>query len=119
MDDPAERAALLAEGTGYAGRGMRSGTTISGSTATPSRRMLSAGDASRARCDYVAALEDYARAEPLPWSDLFATRGRLLAGAARGNVDDGMREDLIRIRSALRDAGLKAFLPPIEAALAT
>jgi hypothetical protein len=45
----------------------------------------------------------------LPWSDLFANRGRLLASAARGNVDYGMREELNRIRTALRDAGLKPF----------
>jgi hypothetical protein len=67
----------------------------------------------------VAALEDYTRAEPLPWSNLFAIRGRLLADAAQGNVDDAIREDLVRIRTALHDAGLKAFLPPIETALAT
>ena len=46
------------------------------------------------------------------------TRGYLLASAARGNVDDGIREELVRIRNALRDAGLRAFLPPIEAVLA-
>ena len=80
--------------------------------------LLSAGDGAGA-LEYVAALEDYTRAEPLPWSDLFATRGRLLAGAARGNLDDGRREDLVRIRTALHNAGLMAFLPPIEAALVT
>src|SRR6266478_2339267 len=78
----------------------------------------SAGDGARA-LEYVAALENYTRAERLPWSDLFATRGRLLAGAAQGSVDDGMRDELVRIRTTLRDAGLRAFLPPIEAALAT
>jgi hypothetical protein len=78
--------------------------------------MLSAGDG-LAALDYVAALDDYTRAEPLPWSDLFATRGRLLAGAMRGDIDAGGREDLVRIRTALQDAGLRAFLPPIEAAL--
>ena len=75
---------------------------------------MSAGDGAGA-LEYVAALEDYTRAEPLPWSDLFAARGRLLAG----NLDDGRREDLVRIRSALHNAGLMAFLPPIEAALVT
>ena len=79
--------------------------------------LSSAGDGARA-LEYVAALENYTRAERLPWSDLFATRGRLLAGAARGSVDDGMRDELVRIRTALRDAGLRAFLPQIEAALA-
>jgi hypothetical protein len=49
----------------------------------------------------------------------FAIRGRLLAGVARDNFDGGTREDLVRIRTALYDAGLKAFLPPIESALVT
>ena len=80
--------------------------------------LLSAGNG-LAALDYVAALEDYTRAEPLPWSNLFAIRGRLLAGAMRGDIDAGGREDLVRIRTALHDAGLKAFLPPIEAALLT
>jgi hypothetical protein len=97
---------------------VRSGITTCGFTATPIEALLSAGDGADA-LEYVAALEDYTRAEPLPWSDLFATRGRLLAGAARGNLDDGRREDLVRIRSALHNAGLMAFLPPIEAALVT
>ena len=43
----------------------------------------------------------------------------LPAGAAQGNVDDVMREELNRIRTALRDAGLKPFLPALEAALVT
>ena len=117
VDDPAERAALLAEGKEMLGRGAV-GHNHLWFYRDAIEALLSAGDGAGA-LEYVAALEDYTRAEPLPWSDLFATRGHLLAGAARGNVDDGMREDLIRIRGALRDAGLKAFLPPIETALAT
>src|SRR5262249_58499242 len=39
---------------------------------------LSARDGAAAPT-YVSALADYTRAEPLPWSDLFAKRGRLLA----------------------------------------
>jgi hypothetical protein len=87
------------------GRGLNSSRPC-----TRFRRRQRAGDAVEA-LEYVAALEDYTRAEPLPWSDLFATHDRLLAGAARGNLDDGRREDLVRIRTALHNAGLMAFLP--------
>jgi tetratricopeptide (TPR) repeat protein len=117
VDDPAERAALLAEGKEMLGRGAV-GHNHLWFYRDAIEALLSAGDGARA-LEYVAALENYTLAERLPWSDLFATRGRLLAGAARGSVDDGMRDELVRIRTALRDAGLRAFLPQIEAALAT
>jgi tetratricopeptide (TPR) repeat protein len=117
VDDPAERAALLAEGKEMLGRGAV-GHNHLWFYRDAIEALLSASDGARA-LEYVAALENYTRAERLPWSDLFATRGRLLAGAARGSVDDGMRDELVRIRTALRDAGLRAFLPPIEATLAT
>ena len=80
--------------------------------------MLSAGEAAGA-LEHVSALENYTRAEPLPWSDLFAARGRALAGVAQRTADHGMREELVRIRAALADAGLKPFLPTVDAALAT
>jgi hypothetical protein len=77
--------------------------------------LLSAGDGAGA-LTYVVALEDYTRAEPLPWSDLFAKRGRLLAGALRG-IDEDIRAELTRIRFSLERAGLKPFLPAVNAAL--
>jgi hypothetical protein len=117
VTDPAERMALLDEGRAMLGRGAV-GHNHLWFYRDAIEALLSAGDG-LAALDYVAALEDYTRAEPLPWSDLFATRGRLLAGAMRGDIDAGGREDLVRIRTALQDAGLKAFLPPIEAALMT
>jgi hypothetical protein len=80
--------------------------------------MLAAADAQGA-LRYAGLLEAYTRSEELPWAELFVARGRLLAGAARGDVDAGRRADLVRVRTALHDAGLKAFLPPIEAALLT
>jgi tetratricopeptide (TPR) repeat protein len=117
VNDPAERAALLAEGKEMLGRGAV-GHNHLWFYRDAIEALLSAGDGAGA-LEYVAALENYTRAEPLPWSNLFATRGRLLAGAACGNLDHGTREELSRIQTALRDAGLKAFLTPIEAALAT
>ncbi len=115
VNDSAERAALLAEGKEMLRRGAV-GHNHLWFYRDAIEALLSAGDAAGA-LEYVAALENYTHAEPLPWSDLFATRARLLAGAARGNVDDAMREELNRIRTALRDAGLKPFLPALEAAL--
>jgi tetratricopeptide (TPR) repeat protein len=115
VNDPAERAALLAEGKEMLGRGAV-GHNHLWFYRDSIEALLSAGDGVGA-LEYVAALENYTRAEPLPWSDLFAARGRLLAGAAQPNVDDVMREELNRVRTALREAGLKPFLPALDAAL--
>jgi hypothetical protein len=78
--------------------------------------MLAAGDP-QAALRYVAALEDYTCNEPLPWSQLFAARGRALAAKLESD-GEGTRHELARIRTALIEAGLKLFLPPVEAALA-
>ncbi|MGY3507019.1 MULTISPECIES: adenylate/guanylate cyclase domain-containing protein [unclassified Bradyrhizobium] len=78
---------------------------------------LCKGDAAGA-LEYVADLENYARREPLAWSELFAQRGRALARAmCRGAADD-VGGGLLRVRSALCDAGFEAFLPLIDATLA-
>jgi class 3 adenylate cyclase/tetratricopeptide (TPR) repeat protein len=79
--------------------------------------MLAAGDAAGA-LRYAAALEDYTRGEKLPWSDLFIARGRALAGALQGRANDAVQRDIANVRAALLAAELKAFLPPVEAALA-
>ena len=78
VNDSAERAALLAEGKEMLGRGAV-GHNHLWFYRDAIEALLSAGDAAGA-LEYVAALENYTHAEPLPWSDLFATRGRLLAG---------------------------------------
>ncbi len=64
------------------------------------------------------ALEDYTRAEPLPWAHSFAARGRALAAARRDGLSDALRAELVRIRAALQGAGLAAYLPAVEEALA-
>ena len=117
VTDPTERAALLAEGKEMLSRGAV-GHNHLWFYRDAIEALLSTGEGEEA-LQYVAALEAYTRSEPLPWSKLFAIRGHLLAGVARGRVDDDERENLVRIRTALNDAGLKAFLPPIEAALLT
>ncbi|MBV9756917.1 MAG: AAA family ATPase [Alphaproteobacteria bacterium] len=114
IDDPAERAVLLAEGAAMLGRGTV-GHNHLWFYRDAIEAMLAAGDGAGA-LRYVAALEDYTRAEPLPWSDLFARRGRALAAALVGDVE-GVREALDCVRAALAGAGLHAFLPAIDAAL--
>jgi tetratricopeptide (TPR) repeat protein len=117
VDDKAEQDRLLAEGEKLLRRGAV-GHNHLWFYRDAIEAMLAAADAQGA-LRYAGLLEAYTRPEELPWAELFVARGRLLAGAARGEVDDGRRADLVRIRTALHDAGLKAFLPPIEAALLT
>ena len=113
-DDPAERAALLAEGKEILRRGAV-GHNHLWFYRDAIEALLSAGDGAGA-LEYVAALEDYTRAEPLPWSDLFAKRGRLLARALQG-IDEDIRAELTGIRSSLERAGFKPFLPAVNAAI--
>jgi hypothetical protein len=78
---------------------------------------LSSGDTKDA-LEYVSALEEYTRAEPLPWADVFAARGRALAAALSGGGNESQRGELLRVRGALEGAGLAAFLPIVDAVLA-
>ena len=60
---------------------------------------------------HVEALEAYARAEPLPWSTLFAARGRCLAAVLRGDFRDGLFEDLKRVRAEFTSGGVSSGSP--------
>jgi hypothetical protein len=113
-DDPVERAALLAEGKEILRRGAV-GHNYFKFYRDAIEALLSAADGTGA-LEYVAALEDYTRAEPLPWSDLFAKRGRLLARALQG-IDEDIRAELTGMRSSLERAPFKPFLPLVNAAL--
>jgi hypothetical protein len=66
---------------------------------------------------FAAALEDYASPEPLPWTDFFAARGRVLAAIGRGKEDDAIRSELRRLQDEARRLGLILALPRLEAAL--
>lgn len=66
---------------------------------------------------FAAALEDYASPEPLPWTDFFAARGRVLAAIGRGKEDDAIRSELRRLEDEARRLGLILALPRLEAAL--
>jgi tetratricopeptide (TPR) repeat protein len=65
---------------------------------------------------YANALEDYTRAEPLPWSRFYVARGRSLAGAGRGSSD---RARLAELREEALALGYVAAVPAIDDALRT
>jgi class 3 adenylate cyclase/tetratricopeptide (TPR) repeat protein len=55
---------------------------------------------------YAAALEEYTRLEPLPWSQFFIERGRVLAEYLRGTRTDMLLADLRRLHDHARSVGL-------------
>ncbi len=79
---------------------------------------LGAGDWDGAE-RYAAALEDYTRSEPLPWTDFFMARGRALAAFGRGDRDEATTVALERLRDEAERLGLVSALPAIEKALVT
>ena len=79
--------------------------------------MLVAGNVPAA-LRYADLLEAYAAPEPLPWTEIFLARGRALARAHDACSDDRVQIDLAEIRAKLVASGLRAFLPPVDAALA-
>jgi tetratricopeptide (TPR) repeat protein len=79
--------------------------------------LLAAGDTAGA-CRHAEALEAYAREEPLSWASLFASRGRALAAAREGHDDEATQQQLARVRGELEEAGLMAYLPAVDEALA-
>ncbi|TKC88781.1 tetratricopeptide repeat protein [Trinickia terrae] len=116
VEDGAERAALLAEGEELLRRGAV-GHNHLWFYREAIEAMLSIGDAENV-LRYATALEDYTRNEPLPWADLFAARGRVLARFMQGQADEAARRELERVRVALTEAGFAGYLPPVDAALA-
>ncbi len=66
---------------------------------------------------YAQALEDFTRAEPLPWTDFFIARGRALAAFGRGRRDAATMDELRRLRDEAERIGLTTALPALEKAL--
>ncbi len=64
------------------------------------------------------ALEDYTRSEPLPWSEFFIARGRVLAAYGRGRRDAALTAEIRRLREDGERLGLRTALPALEAVLA-
>lgn len=67
---------------------------------------------------YATALEDYTRPEPLPWSDFFIARGRVLAAYGRGKRDDATMAEITRLRDEAKRVGFSLALPALDEALA-
>jgi len=67
---------------------------------------------------HAGQLEAYSRPEPLPWSEFFTRRGRILAAVGRGVRDEATAQDLARLRDEASRAGLRIYLPALETALA-
>jgi hypothetical protein len=62
------------------------------------------------------ALEDYTRAEPLPWCDFFIARGRVLAAFGQGQRDGEVLAELRRLRAEAERIGLTTALPALRTA---
>ena len=114
-DDADERRAALEEGEALLAAGSISHNYIffyhAGIEAA-----LGAEDCAAAE-RYAAALEDYTRAEPLPFSDFVIARGRALAAWGRGQRDATAVERLRGLRAHAECAGLRSALGALEAAL--
>ncbi len=66
---------------------------------------------------YASALEEYTRSEPLPRSDFFIGRGRVLAAYGRGGREAATLEELRRLRAEARRIGFGAALEALDNAL--
>ena len=66
---------------------------------------------------YAAALAEFTRSEPLPWSDFFIARGRALAAVGQGRRDAALIAELKRLRDEGERLGLERALPEIRSAL--
>ena len=68
---------------------------------------------------YAAALEEYTRPEPLPWSDFFIARGRALSAFGQGQRAEELVAELRDLRSQAQRTGLKLAQRALEDALET
>ena len=112
--DGAERLQMLAEGAALLARG-----AVGHNHLWFYRDAIEAGLASAdpvAMRRHADALEDYTQAEPLPWSRLFAARGRALAAALEGPVAEALATTLVDIRTELLAAGLQPYIAACHSA---
>ena len=116
VDDDAERTRMLAEGADLLRRGAV-GHNHLWFYRDAIDAMLSVRDLAGA-LRYIEALEQYTRVEPLPWAQLFAARGRVLAAALDDSADEGVLPELQGVRAALVAAGFDGARRAVDAALA-
>ncbi len=67
---------------------------------------------------YAAALDEYTRSEPLPWTEFFIARARALAAFGRGKHGNATLREIERLRNEGNVAGLKGPVEALESALA-
>jgi class 3 adenylate cyclase/tetratricopeptide (TPR) repeat protein len=102
-DDPAERAAWLAEGeAGLAGPTLVHNHLFFRRNAIDA--VLAAGKSGEAR-RHAAALADYTAHEPLPLTDLIVRRAELLADALDGRLTPEKRAELSRLAATGQQSG--------------
>ena len=66
---------------------------------------------------YAQALEEYTHEEPLPWSDLFIARARLLAAVGTGQGGDALCRALTDNLAEIDRVGLRPFRARVAQAL--
>lgn len=66
---------------------------------------------------YAAALEDFTKPEPMPWSDFFAAYGRALAAWSRGQRDPENIAETQRLHEEAERVGFKRALAALDKAL--
>jgi hypothetical protein len=64
---------------------------------------------------YARALQDYTRAEPVPWADLVVRRGRVLARHGAGERGAAVLDELTAVAQAAREVGYAAFATRVDA----
>jgi hypothetical protein len=113
-DDPATARAVLAEGEGWLARGSL-GHCHFWYRADAIDVALALRDHELA-LHHCVALEAYASAEPLPWSDFHIARGRAMVAFARA-PGEAERGALAEVRERARALGFKGALPALDKAL--
>jgi tetratricopeptide (TPR) repeat protein len=94
-DDPARRAAALAEAEEQLGQGSVSHAYLWFYECAIDVHLESGDWPAAERC--AQALADYTRGEPMPWSDFYVARGRALAGWGRGSRTDAALGEIRRL----------------------
>ncbi len=67
---------------------------------------------------YAAALADFTRPEPLPWSDFHISRARALSAHGLGRRDEAAMVELQLLCDQAERAGLRLAVPNLESAIA-
>jgi len=67
---------------------------------------------------YANALEHFTAPEPLPWSDFFIARARVLAALGRGQYDEFIHQKIESLYKQAVHSGIKLAIPSLKQAMA-